>query len=58
MTANSLLFEIKRVITNTYETLTENELLEKLEKSRKHVALGMYSEAKDVSINLRAKYGL
>lgn len=33
---------------NPYVALTENEILVKLERFRKHAATGMYREAKDV----------
>jgi len=51
-------FEIRKVSTNPYEALTEREMLDKLEKSREHAAQGMYRDAKDVSRDMRAKYGL
>ncbi len=38
---NGFPFEIKRVNVNPYEALTEHEILDKLEKSREHAALGM-----------------
>ena len=41
-----------------YEALSEVEILEMLEKSREHVAQGMYRDATDVSHDMRAKYGL
>lgn len=40
------------------QALTEHELLEKLEKSREQVAQGMFSEADEVSRDMRAKYGM
>lgn len=43
---------------NPYVALTENEILVKLERSRKHAATGMYREAKDVVCDMRAKHGL
>ena len=55
---NGFPFEIKRVNTNPYEALTEQELLDKLKKSREHAEQGMYKEAADVSRDMRAKYGL
>lgn len=50
--------EIKRANANPYETLTEHDLLDKLEKSRKHAAQGMYKDAAEVSCDMRTKYGL
>ena len=49
-------FEIKRA--NPYHTLTENEMLDKLERSRKHADDGMYRDADDIVSDMRAKYGL
>ncbi len=51
-------FEIKKATINPYVALTENEVLEKLERSRAHAAQGMYREAEDVVRDMRAKYGL
>lgn len=45
-------------MVNSYVALTENEILEKLERSREHAATGMYREVKDVVCDMRAKYGL
>ena len=58
LAVNGFPFEIKRVNANPYEQLTEYEILDKLEKSRKHAAQGMYRDATDVSRDMRAKYGL
>ena len=55
---NGFPFEIKRVSTNPYVALSENELLEKLEHSRKHATQGMYRDADEVVCDMRAKYGL
>ena len=51
-------FEIKKATANPYVALTENEVLEKLERTRAHAAQGMYREAEDVVRDMRAKYGL
>ena len=40
---------------NPYETLTENEILVTLEKSRKQAEQGMYKDATEVSHDLRRK---
>ena len=45
-------------IKEAYEALTEQEILDKLEKSREHAAQGMYKNAAEVSRDMRAKYGL
>ena len=58
LAVNGFPFEIKRANANPYKPLTEVEMLEKLEKSRNNAENGMYSEASEVSNNLRAKYGL
>ena len=55
---NGFPFEIKRTKSNPYEALTENEILDKLEKSREHAVQGMYKDATEVSRDMRAKYGL
>ena len=58
LAVNGFPFEIKRASTNPYQALNEVELLEKLEKSRKNAAQGMFREADEVSRDMRAKYGL
>ena len=58
LAVNCFPFEIKRSTANPYETLTEQEILDKLEKSREHAAQGMYKDATEVSRDVRAKYGL
>lgn len=51
-------FEIKRSIPAPYKKLSEEELLEKLEVSRKHAAEGKVRDANDVISDMRSKYGL
>lgn len=58
LAVNGFPFEIKRATENPYEALTEQEILDKLEKSREHAAQGMYKNAAEVSRDMRAKYGL
>ena len=58
LAVNGFPFEIKRVNVSPYEALSENELLEKLAKSREHTRQGMYQDAAAVSSEMRAKYGL
>ena len=58
LAVNGFPFEIKRISANPYSALTENEVLERLEKSRNHAARGMYKDADDVVQDMRAKYGL
>lgn len=58
---NGFPFEIKknsRVEYNSYEAMTEEELLAKLERSREHCGEGRHREADKVVSDLRAKYGL
>lgn len=57
---NGFPFEIKRNITdyNLYAAMTEEEMLSKLEKSRKHGEEGRYREADAVISDMRSKYGL
>lgn len=47
-----------RAECNSYETLTEEDLLAKLKRSRKHCEEGRYREADKVVADLRGKYGL
>lgn len=56
LAANGFPFEIKRA--NPYEALSEQEILDRLKKSREHAAQGMYKEAAEVSRDLRQKYGI
>ena len=58
LAANGFPFEIKRACSNPYETLSEQEMLRKLEKSREHAMQGQYKDAADVSRDIRVKYGL
>ena len=58
LAVNGFPFEIKRAISSPYETLTEGEMLDKLEKSRTSAMQGMYCDSSEVSSNMRTKYGL
>lgn len=58
LAVNGFPFEIKRAVVNPYEALSENDMMEKLEKSRENAAQGMYRDAMDVSRDMRKKYGL
>lgn len=54
--ANGFPFEIKRkVVADPYATMTEEEMLEKLKKSREQ---RKYRDADSAISDLRAKYGL
>ena len=55
---NGFPFEIKRISDNPYLPLSEEQLLQKLELSRKHAEQGQYRNADDVISDMRAKYGL
>ena len=50
--------EIKRITRNPYTAMSEEELLEKLERSRESAAQGKYRSAEEVVSNMRGKYGL
>ena len=55
---NGFPFEIKRISENPYLPLSEEQLLQKLELSRKHAEQGQYRNADDVISDMRATYGL
>lgn len=55
---NGFPFEIKRVENNPYAAMSEEMLLEKLEKSRKSAMQGNCKSAYDVVSDMRKKYGL
>lgn len=55
---NGFPFEIKRVKSDPYETLSEEELLKKLETSRQHAKQRKYRDADEVIGDMRAKYGI
>ena len=57
---NGFPFEIKRNTAeyNPYAAMTEEEMLAKLEKSKKHSEEGQYREADVVISDMRSKYGL
>lgn len=44
--------------SNPFAPLTEEEIYAQLERSRKHAEEGRLKDAKQVSANVRAKYGL
>ena len=51
-------FEIKKTATYPYAPMSEDEILQKLESSRKHAKEGRYREADDVIADMRVKYGI
>ena len=55
---NGFPFEIKKISENPYLPLSEEQLLQKLELSRKHAEQWQYRNADDVISDMRAKYGL
>lgn len=48
----------KRIVRSPYSPMTEEEILEKLEKSRESAAKGNHKSAEVVVSELRGKYGL
>ncbi|MCR5835469.1 MAG: type II toxin-antitoxin system RelB/DinJ family antitoxin [Lachnospiraceae bacterium] len=58
LAVNGFPFEIKKIAENPFTSLSEVEMLDKLETARKHAAQEMYKDADDVSRDMRAKYGL
>ena len=55
---NGFPFEIKKAVAAPYRYLTEEELLSKLEVSRKHASEGSYKAADNMVAEMREKYGL
>ena len=57
---NGFPFEIKRhaSVKTPYAYMTEDELMAKLERSRKNADEGHYKEASNMVAEMRAKYGL
>lgn len=55
---NGFPFEIKKTVQNPYVALSEEQILQKLECSRKSAEQGKYRDADDVISDMREKYGL
>ena len=55
---NGFLFEIKRVEHNPYVAMSEEIMLEKIEKSRASASKGDYKSADTVIVGMREKYGI
>ena len=55
---NGFPFEIKKREMNPYVALSEDEILEKLESSRKQVDMGEYKSADETINDMRLKYEL
>ncbi len=51
-------FEIRKVSADPYAAMSEEEILQKLEKSRAHAAQGMFRGADEVVSDMRNRYGL
>ena len=48
----------KRTVQNLYTSMTEEEMLQRLEQSRESSKKGNYRNADDVISDMRGKYGL
>lgn len=55
---NGFPFEIKRPAAGPYTPMKAEEMLARLETSRKHASQGKYRDADDVASDMRSKYGL
>ena len=55
---NGFPFEIKKTVQSAYMAMSEEELLQKLEVSRKHADEGKFRDADDVISDMREKYGI
>lgn len=58
LAVNGFPFEIKKKISNPYEALSEQEMMDMLRVSREQALQGMHRDASEVSADLRSKYGL
>lgn len=56
--SNGFPFEVKKKTINPYMTLTEDDVLKKLEVSRQHAAEGKVRDADDMISDMRQKYGI
>ena len=56
--SNGFPFEIKLNPESMLHPMTEDEILERLEKSRSHIAEGKFRNADDMIADMREKYGL
>lgn len=55
---NGFPFEIKKNVQNPYLSLSEEQMIKKLEISRQHFEQGKYRDADDVISDMRGKYGI
>ena len=53
--SNGFPFEIRKPAANPYAPMTENEILQKLERAREHARLGMYRDGDEVAADMREK---
>ena len=58
ISVNGFPFDVKKTTWNPYISLSEDEILQKLEVSRSHASEGKYRDADDVISDMREKYGL
>lgn len=58
VSVNGFPFEIKKKTDNPFASLSEEDILKKLEISRKHAAEGKYRDADEVIGDIRGKYGI
>ena len=55
---NGFPFELKKKTANPYVALSEDDILQKLEVSRKHADEGLVRDADEVISDMRQKYGI
>ena len=55
---NGFPFEIRKTSANPYAAMSEQDILQKLERSRTHASQGMVRDADEVISDMRTKYGL
>ena len=58
VSVNGFPFEVKKTTINPFVALSEEDILNKLETSRKHAEEGKYRNADDVIADMRDKYGI
>jgi len=55
---NGFPFEIRKSSANPFAAMSEEEILQKLERSRAHANEGMVRDSDEVISDMRTKYGL
>ncbi len=58
VSVNGFPFEVKKTTVDPFVALSEEDILNKLETSRKHADEGKYRNADDVIADMRTKYGI